>query len=109
VDLFKPWGVEADGVILSRVLHDWNDADAIQILRHARASLSAGGRLFVVEMLLPEEGGSGGLCDLHLLMATGGEERTASQYQKLLEASGFEFLQVKNLAALPSVLVGIAK
>lgn len=109
VDLFKPWGVEADGVILSRVLHDWNDADAIHILREARASLLAGGRLFVVEMLLPEKGGSGGLCDLHLLMATGGEERTASQYQKIIEAAGFELLQVKHLAALPSVLMGVAK
>ena len=109
VDLLQSWGVQAEGVVLSRVLHDWNDAKAIQILRNARASLPTGGRLFVVEMLLPENGGSGGLCDLHLLMATGGEERTAIEYRTLLEASEFDLLQIKHLSALPSVLVGVAK
>ncbi len=109
VDLFKPWGIDADGVIFSRVLHDWNDSDAIEILRRARASLSVGNRLFVVEMLLAETGGSGGLCDLHLLMATGGQERTANQYEQIFEASGFDLLQIKHLTALPSVLVGVAR
>ena len=109
VDLFDSWGVEGDAVILARVLHDWEDAPAIRLLRHARGALRPGGRLFVVEMLLPEEGSTGGLCDLHLLVATGGRERTQSDYVALLEAAGFAFDGVRRLSALPSVVVGLAR
>ena len=109
VDLFGPWGVDGDAVILARVLHDWDDAPALRILRHARRALPSGGRLFVVEMALPEGGSAGGLCDLHLLVATGGRERTAFEYATLLDRAGFTFDGVRRLPALPSVVVGLAR
>lgn len=106
--LFEPWGIEADAVVLSRVLHDWDDVDALQILRHARTALPRGGRLYVVEMLVPDESVAGALCDLHLLMATGGRERSANQFNRLLSAAGFELTAVQRLPALPSIIVGVA-
>ena len=106
--LFEPWEIEADAVVLSRVLHDWDDAEALQILRHARAALPRGGRLYVVEMLIPDESVAGALCDLHLLMATGGRERSAEHFGRLLSAAGFELAAVRRLPALPSVIVGSA-
>ena len=106
--LFEPWEVAADSVVLSRVLHDWDDAMALRILHHARAALPRGGRLYVVEMLVPDEGVAGALCDLHLLMATGGRERSADHFGRLLAASGFELAVVRRLPALPSVIVGVA-
>ena len=109
VDLFGPWGVKGDAVILARVLHDWDDAPALRLLRHARRALPSGGRLFVVEMVMSENGAAGGLCDLHLLMATGGRERTASEYATLLDRAGFAFDGVRRLPALPSVVVGLAQ
>jgi hypothetical protein len=108
-DIFAPWGVSADAVILARVLHDWDDADALRILRQARTALPRGGRLFVVEMLLPENNAAGGLCDLHLLMATGGQERSLSAYSALLAQAGFAVAGVRGLAALPAVVVGVAQ
>lgn len=107
-DFFKPWGLDADVVLLSRVLHDWDDTAALHILEQARAALPNGGRVFVIEMLIPEESVAGGLCDLHLLMATGGQERSAAELRLLLEAAGFRFEGVRTWGALPSVLVGIA-
>lgn len=106
--LFEPWQLEADAVLLSRVLHDWDDAEAMQILARARAALPRGGRVYVVEMSLPEEGVAGSLCDLHLLMATGGRERSSEHVGRLLAATGFEFCAVRRLPALPSVVVGVA-
>jgi hypothetical protein len=106
--LFEPWGIEADAVLLSRVLHDWDDGEALQILRHARAALTRGGHLYVVEMLVPVEGVAGALCDLHLLMATGGRERSAEDFGRLLSAAGFELAGERRLPALPSVIVGVA-
>ena len=109
VDLFGPWGIEGDAVVFARVLHDWDDAPALRLLRRAHRALPSGGRLFVVEMVLAEGGAAGGLCDLHLLVATGGRERTASDYAALLDRAGFAFDGVRRLPALPSIVVGVAR
>lgn len=106
--LFEPWDIKADAVVLSRVLHDWDDAKATQILAHARAALPSGGRLYIVEMLITDESVAGALCDLHLLMATGGRERSSEHFGQLLSATGFELAAVRKLPALPSVIVGVA-
>lgn len=106
-DFFQDWGVEVDVVLLARVLHDWEDEDARRILSRAKKSLKEGGRVFVVEMLLPEEGVSGGLCDLHLWMATGGRERKRTEYETLLTEAGFRVDEIIHAAALPSVIVGV--
>lgn len=103
-DLSEPWDVRADVVTLARVLHDWNDGEAIKILSQARAVLSPGGRLFIVEMLMSDQGVSGALCDLHLLMATGGRERSQGAFERLLTETGFRLVDVRRIVALPAVL-----
>lgn len=103
--LFESWGLSADAVLLSRILRDWGDAEALQILKRAREVLGEGGRVFLVEMLMSEHGFSGALCDLHLLAVTGGKERTVGEYQALLSQAGFHLEEVRNLPALPSVLI----
>lgn len=103
-DLFEPWNVFADIVTLARVLHDWDDENAARILTQARAALHRGGRLFIIEMLLSDRGVSGALCDLHLLVATGGRERTQDAYEKLLTQTGFHLVDVRRVDALPAVL-----
>ena len=108
-DLFEPWDIEGDAVILARVLHDWDDALALRLLREARNVLPSRGRLFVVEMMLPENGAAGGLCDLHLLAATGGRERTATEYAALLDRAGFDHGGLRRLPGVPSIVVGIRK
>ena len=109
VDLFEPWGIEADVVVLARVLHDWADAKASQILQNARMALPCGGRIYVVEMLVPETSVVGALCDLHLLMASGGRERTTGEYQCLLNKANFALKEVRTLESIVSVLVGVAQ
>lgn len=107
-DLFHPWPLTVDVVVFARVLHDWDDAEALRLLHHARAALDEGGRLYIVELLLSEEGVAGSLCDLHLLMATGGRERAKADFKRLLHAAGFELSEVRHLPALPSIIVGVA-
>lgn len=108
-DLFSTWPVAGDAVVLARVLHDWDDADAVRILKRAREAVEVGAHLFVVEMLLPEHGNAGSLCGLHLLVATGGRERSQTEYGELMSAAGFELKEVRRIPALPSVLVGVAR
>ena len=106
--LFDPWEIAADAVVLSHVLHDWDDDEALQILRQARASLPRGGRIYIVEMLVSDECVAGALCDLHLLMVTGGRERSAAHYKRLLATASFELTAVQRLPALPSIILGVA-
>jgi hypothetical protein len=103
-DLFEPWGIRADVVALARVLHDWDDDDAIKILSQAHAVLSSGGRLCIIEMLMEEQGVSGALCDLHLLMATGGRERSQKDFERLFAETGFRLVDVRRATAFPVVL-----
>lgn len=108
-DFFEPWSLKADVAVLARVVHDWGDDEAVRILRNVRRALPEGGRVFLVEMLVDDDGTFGGLCDLHLLLATGGRERTAKEHAVLLNEAGFDLGEVRAISALPSVLVGVAR
>jgi hypothetical protein len=107
-NLFMPWEIQGDAVILSRVLHDWDDEWAEQILTQARSALPTGGRVFIIEMLMVEGSVAGALCDLHLLTVTGGRERTAAEFERLLQTTGFKLAEVRTIDALPSIVVGVA-
>jgi O-methyltransferase domain len=105
-DLFAPWGARADAVILARVLHDWDDDAAIRILAHARDAIEPGGRLYVIEMILDPDPRrfAGSLLDLHMLLATGGRERTEEGFRRLLRAAGLALIAVDPLPSVSSVI-----
>ncbi|WP_181259090.1 methyltransferase [Marinobacter sp. 3-2] len=103
-DLFEPWPICADKLLLARVLHDWNDEQVALIFEHAKAALRPGGELLVLEMILPTLGFGGGLCDLHLLAVTGGQERSEDHYSDLLHNAGFDVVETIRGASLVSVL-----
>ena len=104
VDLFEQWLVRSDAVVLARVLHDWPNDDAVRILARAREAMSTGGTLYVVEMMLDDITGAGGLLDLNMLIVAGGAERTAEQFGHLLERTGFELLEVVSTRSVSSVI-----
>lgn len=103
-DLFRRWPEQVEAVVLARVLHDWPDADALQILRRAREAMPRDGSLYLVEMVLDESVGHGGLLDLHMLVITGGVERTLSQFVSLLGHAGFEFTGVADTGRVSSAI-----
>ena len=103
-DLFKQWPVKVDKIILSRILHDWNDEQAIHILRQAKSSLKKNGKILILEMLLQESSCSGSLCDLHLLAVTGGQERTHRQFELLAMSAGLRISSVKNTDTITSLI-----
>ncbi len=108
-DIFEPWPLAVDVVLLARVLHDWPDSYVLKILKKARRALNPGGRVVVIERALPQTGHDGSLCDLHLMAVTGGIERTIPEYKDLMESAGFKLLEERSLPAHPSVLIGVLK
>lgn len=83
-----------DAIIMKHILHDWDDERAIAILKHCRAALPVGGKVLVVEIVLPEDNAPhpGKLMDLNMMVMTpGGRERTPKQFQSLFERAGLRF------------------
>jgi hypothetical protein len=77
----------SDAYFMKCVLHDWSDAEAVQILTNCRAQMQPGSRLLIAEHVI-QPGNTpqfGKLLDLMMLVNFGGKERTRDQYQHLLQ------------------------
>lgn len=104
-DFFGPWAAQADAIILARVLHDWDDGQALKILTHAAEALLPGGRLYIAEMVLAgDRPHSTGLLNLHLFVTSGGTERSRLSYESLLSRAG---LCVQEVVPLPGSFVSV--
>ena len=101
----QDWRGFYDIVVLARVLHDWSDLDAVKILENAKRVLGGKGRIMILEMLMSEESCFGALCDLHLLAASGGRERTAAEFDILAKKAGLQIKQITELPSLVSLIV----
>lgn len=96
-DFFVAVPEGGDAYLLSRVLHDWDDDDAVRILTTCRRAIPADGALLVVEAALPERAADRPAVirmDLHMLALLGGRERTAAEYAALLARAGFRLARV---------------
>ncbi|MGD9796492.1 MAG: methyltransferase [Acidimicrobiia bacterium] len=81
----------ADAYVLRRILHDWTDDRAVEILRCIRRSIGADARLLVVDAVVggPNEDPQAKFLDLGMLVSAGGRERTDEEWAALLGAGGF--------------------
>lgn len=83
--------VRAEAYILKSILHDWKDPDALRILRNCRRAMPSGARLLLIERVLPEhppDDPATHMVDLHMMLVTGGRERSLAQFEALLEGAG---------------------
>ncbi len=86
----------ADCYVLMRILHDWDDDEAIAIIRAIGAAARPGSRLLVIEWIVPDDGAAfrASGVDLFMLALVTGRERTLKEYERLLAAGGFDLLRV---------------
>jgi O-methyltransferase domain/Dimerisation domain len=106
-DFFEEVPSGADAYVLSRVIHNWSDADAVAILRTCRRAIPDEGTLLLVEMVLPEravDDPAAVRMDVHMLALLGGQERTADEFAGLLAAAGFRLDRVVGTTAGVHVL-----
>lgn len=105
-DFFNPLPRGADLVILSHVLHNWGDDDALRILRNCRDAIGSGHTVLVLEYALTD-GAAGVIAkqfDLQMLVYFGaGRERTADEYQELLRRA--DLTVTRTIATSSPVLI----
>ena len=102
----------ADIYLLIRVLHDWDDERASQILSRCRAAMNTGATLLIGEELLEPDPSRGHvtayLIDTHMMTMFGhGRARTESEFRGLLERSGFALKGVVPTASSVSLLEAV--
>lgn len=105
-DFFSHVPEGGDLYLLSQILHDWDDAQCVQILQNCRRAMQEHGRLVILEQLMPPHVQKSSIqvdMDLAMLVLTGGRERTAAEYGALLTAAGLRLTQ--TLATRFSVAV----
>ena len=95
-DFFESVPRGADLQVLKFILHDWTDEECVRILANCRKALEPGGRVLIVEMLVPPEIRPDFvmLMDLNMLVVTGGRERTEEEFGRILSQAGFRLARV---------------
>jgi hypothetical protein len=88
----------ADAYVLSAILHDWADEQALTILQACRAAMSDNTVLLVIEQVLEPGGAStfSALLDIAMLVLLGGKERSHEEFAALFAAADLELCEVTS-------------
>lgn len=99
---FESIPLRADAYVLKAVMHDWNDTECESILRRIGRSIgdNTDARVLIIDSVVPElnEWHYSKLMDIAMLVGDGGAERTADEWRRLLEVSGFELDKITPTA-----------
>ena len=105
-DFFEAIPAHGDAYLMSHLLHDWDDEPAKKLLKRTRSVMNPGTRLLIIEKLIPpgNEPSLAKLMDIHMLVLSGGLERTEEEYRRLLADTGFRLERIVPTASIMSVL-----
>jgi hypothetical protein len=94
---------------LRHIIHDWDDEKSLTILRNCRKVMSPGGKLLVVEGLVPpgNEPALSKFFDLAMMVLPGGLERTEAEFRTLFQAAGFRLTRFVPTRTWVSVIEGV--
>lgn len=88
---------QGDAYFLKNILHDWNDAQALQILQKCYDCIPNHSKLFILEDVINSgiNDISTTLLDLNMLVIyQGGKERSQKEFQELLSLAHFHLEQI---------------
>lgn len=85
------------GPVISSVLNDWTDEDFNRILGALATATPPGGRLMLIELVLPADGVVEGVGETDPLMVAtlGGRGHTAAEWASVLAGAGFRLERIR--------------
>jgi hypothetical protein len=92
-DFFQSVPPGGDIYLLRYVLHDWDDAECIQILQNCRNVMAPNTKLYVLEMVLSAVGADDPVVpmqDLNMLAVLHGRERSLAEFDRLFDRAGLK-------------------
>ncbi len=102
---FEKFPNQSEAIVLSRVLHDWNDEKASLILKNCLEALPKNGTLYVIENCSDKIKIDLSLLSLNMTAMCESYERTSAQYISLCENLGFQFNSETKLNELQTILI----
>jgi O-methyltransferase domain len=112
-DFFKDPLPTGDAYLLMNVMHDWNDENAVTILKAVARAAHAKSTILIVESVLPLtpelspfDPQRAILTDVVMMIFGSGQERTVPQYQRLLERAGLNYHRTITTESPLSIIVG---
>ncbi|WP_083582587.1 methyltransferase [Phormidesmis priestleyi] len=108
-DFFKAVPDGADAYLLKTIIHDWDDASAIAILKTCRRAMNHDSKLLLVELIVPSGNAPSlsKILDLEMLAVFGGVERTEAEYRSLLLSAGLKLTRIYDSPCPWSVIEAI--
>jgi hypothetical protein len=88
--------VVADVYLLKHIIHDWYDETNQMILGNIRKHMTEGAKVLIIETVVPDGNDPhfSKIIDIEMLAAPGGMERTAAEFETLLNDSGFRLARI---------------
>lgn len=108
-DMLKEVPSGADVYVIKRVLMILGDEQAIRVLRNCAAALPTGGRVLVIEMVMPPRNDASPARAFDILMLLnneGGRIRTEAEFRDLFAAAGLRLTNAIATASPNTILEG---
>lgn len=96
---------QSEAIILSRILHDWDNEKAKIILKNCYEALPNNGTLYVIENCSDKITIDLSLLSLNMTAMCESYERTSAQYISLCENADFQFNSETKLNDLQTILI----
>lgn len=95
----------ADALILSRVIHDWEDQKATRIVQNCFNALPDNGILYIIENCSDKIESDLSLLSLNMAVMCNGFERSSIDFKRIITSVGFKFIKDLRLNDLQTVLI----
>jgi hypothetical protein len=109
-DMLRAVPEGADAYLIKRVLMDWGDADSMTILRRCANAMAEGGKVLVVEMLMPAGNDPSPAKPFDILMLLnqpGGRIRREPEFRELFNGAGLRLSRVVPTTSPNSIIEGV--
>jgi hypothetical protein len=95
-DMFASVPAGGDLYILKRILHDWSDAEGVQILSNCRKAMGPKGKVLLIESIRQpaKQADPATAVDLMMLVLVTGRERGEDEFRHLLAEAGFRLTRI---------------
>ncbi len=109
-DFFVSVPAGGDAYMMKHIIHDWDDERALTILRNIKQAMNPGGRVLLVESVVPDGNTPdlSKLMDIEMLVSPGGKERTAKEYEDLFAQAGLRLTRILPTKSAYSIIEAVS-